>query len=119
MNDHAGKDIKIKLQLHRRSGFISIQGFPKFQTSSNRLLFDFSLTIADIMLILDSVLQKSIVQHFQQPHEWYNKTYPYIWHPLKGISLSATIFMVVSVSAERFRAVCHPMSRKHVSTFIC
>ena len=85
----------------------------------NKLLFDCSLTIADIMLILDSVLQKSIVQHFQQPPEWYNKTYPYIWHPLKGISLSATIFMVVSVSAERFRAVCHPMSRRHVSTFIC
>ena len=85
----------------------------------NKLSFAFSLTIADIMLILDSVLQKSIVQHFQQPPEWYNKTYPYIWHPLKGISLSATIFMVISVSAERFRAVCHPMSRKHVSTCIC
>jgi len=41
MNDHAGKNIKIKLQLNRRSGFISIQEFPKFQTSSDRLLFDF------------------------------------------------------------------------------
>ena len=83
----------------------------------HKFFFDFSLTIADIILILDSVLQKSIVQHFQQPPEWYNKTYPYIWHPLKGISLSATIFIVVAVSAERFRAVCQPMSRKHVSTF--
>ena len=84
----------------------------------NEFLLDFSLTIADIILILDSVLQKSIVQHFLKPPEWYNKTYPHIWHPLKGISLSATIFMVVAVSAERFRAVCHPMSRNHVSSFI-
>ena len=50
-----------------------------------------------------------------KPPEWYNKTYPYVWHPIKGISLSATIFMVVAVSAERFRAVCHPFSRHHVS----
>ena len=51
------------------------------------------------------------------PPEWYNKTFPYIWHPLKGMSLSATIFMVIAVSAERFRAVCHPMSRHHVSNY--
>ena len=48
-----------------------------------------------MILILDSILQKSIVQHFMKPPEWYNRTYPFIWHPLKGISLSATIFMVI------------------------
>ena len=73
-----------------------------------------SLTIADSILILDTLWQKSVVQHFMKPPEWYNKTYPYVWHPIKGISLSATIFMVVAVSAERFRAVCHPFSRHHV-----
>ena len=52
------------------------------------------------------------------PPEWYNKTFPYIWHPLKGMSLSATIFMVIAVSAERFRAVCYPMSRHHVSNLL-
>ena len=52
------------------------------------------------------------------PPEWYNKTFPYIWHPLKGMSLSATIFMVIAVSAERFRAVCYPMSRHHVSNVL-
>ena len=77
--------------------------------------FDYSLTIADSILILDTLWQKSVVQHFMKPPEWYNKTYPYVWHPIKGISLSATIFMVVAVSAERFRAVCHPFSRHHVS----
>ena len=92
--------------------------FEIISINRNEFSFDFSLTIADIILILDSVLQKSIVQHFLKPPEWYNKTYPHIWHPLKGISLSATIFMVVAVSAERFRAVCHPMSRNHVSSFI-
>ena len=77
--------------------------------------FNYSLTIADSILILDTLWQKSVVQHFMKPPEWYNKTYPYVWHPIKGISLSATIFMVVAVSAERFRAVCHPFSRHHVS----
>ena len=76
---------------------------------------NYSLTIADSILILDTLWQKSVVQHFMKPPEWYNKTYPYVWHPIKGISLSATIFMVVAVSAERFRAVCHPFSRHHVS----
>ena len=81
----------------------------------------FSLTIADSILILDMVWQKSIVHSFMEPFmdiSWYNKTYPYIWHPIKGMTLSATIFMVVAVSAERFRAVCYPLSRHHVSFIV-
>ena len=79
------------------------------------MIYLISLTVADSILILDAAWQKSIVRHFMAPPEWYNRTYPYIWHPVKGIALSITIFMVVAVSAERFRAVCHPFSRQYVS----
>ena len=81
--------------------------------------FYFSLTIADTILIIDIVWQKSIVQHFMNPQEpeWYEKTYPFIWHPLKGILLSGTIFMTLAVSTERFRSFCSPMEPKIVSIF--
>jgi hypothetical protein len=32
--------------------------------------------------------------------------------PFKGMIQSSAIFMVVAVSAERYRAVCHPMSKR-------
>ena len=79
--------------------------------------YHFSLTIADTILIIDIMWQKSVVQHFlslAEP-EWYEQTYPIIWHPLKGISLSGTIFMTLAVSTERFRSVCSPMKLKIVS----
>ena len=69
----------------------------------------------DSMLILDIIWQKSIVHQFPKL-EWYNKSFPYLWHPITGMILSATVFMVVAVSAERYRAICHPLSNHHVST---
>ena len=60
------------------------------------------------------LIERSLVYHFSEPI-WYKTMYPYFWHPIKGIFLSATIFTVVAVSAERYRAVCHPLSRRHVS----
>ena len=63
------------------------------------------------------LVERSLVYHFDEP-DWYKKMYPYFWHPIKGIFLSATIFTVVAVSAERYRAVCHPLSRRHVSCII-
>ena len=76
----------------------------------------YSLAIADTLLILDMMAERSLVYHFEEP-VWYKTIYPYFWHPIKGIFLSATIFTVVAVSAERYRAVCHPLSRRHVSFY--
>ena len=70
----------------------------------------------DVALITDMVVQKCIAYHFADPL-WFRVSYPYFWHPIKGIFLSATIFTVVAVSAERYRAVCHPLSRRHVSSY--
>ena len=68
----------------------------------------------DVALILDMVVQKCIAYHFTEPL-WFRVSYPFFWHPIKGILLSATIFMVIAVSAERFRAICYPFSDRHVS----
>ena len=48
--------------------------------------------------------------------DWYKISYPYFWHPWKGIIVTVTIYLLVAISAERYRAVCHPLSRRHVST---
>ena len=71
----------------------------------------------DVALIMDMVVQKCIAYHFTEPL-WFRVSYPFFWHPVKGILLSATIFMVIAVSAERFRAICYPFSDRHVSTVI-
>ena len=52
---------------------------------------------------------------FLQEPGWFILTYPYFWHPFKGIILTITIYMMVAISAERFRAVCYPLSKRHVS----
>ena len=80
--------------------------------SFNRLLM--SLAVADSLLIMDMILEKSIIGNFLSTEPmWYKISYPYFWHPVcRGIIQSCTIFMVVAVSAERYRAVCHPMSKR-------
>ncbi len=61
--------------------------------------------------------QKSIINEFLSEEPlWFKLSYPYLWHPLKGMVHSATIFMIVAVSAERFRAVCHPLARRQVNS---
>ena len=81
--------------------------------------FDCRLSIFDCMLIADSLIERSILPYFtiESPIEpiWFRKTYPYIWHPFKGIITTLTIYMMLAVSAERFRAICYPLSKRHVS----
>ena len=81
-------------------------------------LFYFSLAVADSLLIIEMVVEKTVVYHYYlvydtQP-QWYIQTYPYFWHPFKGIFMCATIFMVVAVSADRFHAICYPLTKNHV-----
>ena len=80
--------------------------------------FDCRLSIFDCMLIADSLIERSILPYFtvESPIEpiWFRKTYPYIWHPFKGIITTLTIYMMLAVSAERFRAICYPLSKRHV-----
>ena len=78
----------------------------------------YRLAIADTLLIMDSIVQKSILPYFTRnsPLEptWFKATYPYFWYPFKGIIVTATIYLMVAISAERFRAVCYPLSKRQV-----
>ncbi len=79
--------------------------------SFNRLLM--SLAVVDSLLILDMIIQKSIIGTFVTVEPfWYKVSYPFFWHPVKGMVQSGAIFMVVAVSAERYRAVCQPFSKR-------
>ena len=78
----------------------------------------FRLTFSDSLLIIDSFIQKSLLPYFtsKSPLEpdWFKITNPYFWHPFKGIIVTVTIYLMVAISAERFRAVCYPLSKRQV-----
>ena len=82
----------------------------------------YRLSIFDCFLIVDSIVQKSIVPYFSNDSgdepAWFKITFVYLWYPFKGIILTATIYMMVAISAERFRAVCYPLSNRHVSVHL-
>ena len=82
-------------------------------------LIHFSLSVADLALVVVMVVDKCIAYHYMTYNTveplWFRLSYPYFWHPIKGIFLCSTIYMVVAVSAERFRAICYPFSERHVS----
>eukprot|EP00095_Tigriopus_kingsejongensis_P000660 maker-scaffold311_size212931-snap-gene-1.16 protein:Tk00660 transcript:maker-scaffold311_size212931-snap-gene-1.16-mRNA-1 annotation:"hypothetical protein ETSY2_36450" len=94
--------------------FLTIVVLRKSETNRpfNKLLI--CLAIADNLLIFVSIGETAIVGTFMNIHPtWYKLCYPYLLHPLKGMVQTATIFMVVAVSAERYKAVCHPLSHRH------
>lgn len=84
-------------------------------TTFNRLLM--SLAIVDTMLLIYYVLDYGIIGVFMRSKGmdeplWYRVSFPYILHPLKWICMSASIFMVVAISAERHRAICSPLTHR-------
>ena len=84
--------------------------------NSVRMPSFFSLAIWDSLLIVDMLIQKAIVGNFLKEEPlWFKMSYPYFWHPIKGMVKNGTIFMVVAVSAERYRAICHPLRKRQVN----
>ena len=76
--------------------------------SFNKLLI--ALSFLDSLLIVNVIGETAIIGTFMgESPFWYKMSYPYILHPWKGIIQTGTIFMVVAVSAERYKAVCHPL----------
>ena len=77
------------------------------------------LTFSDILLIVDSFIQKSLLPYFTSysplEPDWFKISHPFFWHPFKGIIVTVTIYLMVAISAERFRAVCYPLSKRQVS----
>ena len=67
------------------------------------------LLILDTMLVIFFLVDAMTTIVFESSPNWYKVLYPFVIHPGKTISMSATVFMVVAVSADRQRAICHPM----------
>ena len=63
-----------------------------------------ALGAVDVALILSLILDMSVIQTFlgHEP-EWFCVLYPYVLHPLRGFIQTASMYMVVAVSAERFK----------------
>ena len=59
-------------------------------------------------MIIDLMMESTISFLPELPFV-YNYFYPFVIHPAKGIVQALTIYMVVAVSAERYKAVCHPL----------
>ena len=74
----------------------------------NKLLM--CLALVDSLLIVVSVIETAVIGTFMNTLPmWYKLAFPYFLNPFKGMVHTATIFMVVAVSAERYKAVCHPL----------
>ena len=67
------------------------------------------LLILDTIMVIFFLLDSMTTNVFEQTPDWYIILYPYVIHPGKAIFVSATVFMVVAVSADRQRAICHSM----------
>ncbi|TRY77431.1 hypothetical protein TCAL_07428 [Tigriopus californicus] len=92
---------------------ITIFVLSKLQTSKNFNKLLITLATCDSLLIIYFIMEKSIVETFSYEEPlWYRVAYPYILHPLRGIIETATVYMVVAISADRFRAICHPLSER-------
>ena len=68
-----------------------------------------ALAIADNLMILDLMVESAIIVFLDRKPFIYNYLYPTVIHPAKGIFQALTIYMVVAISAERYKAVCHPL----------
>ena len=89
--------------------------------SMRKTSFDEMLThllLLDTIMVIFFLLDFMTTNVFGKMPDWYKFLYPYFIHPGKAIFVSATVFMVVAVSADRQRAICHSMLYRVSSTFV-
>ncbi len=61
-----------------------------------------SLAMVDSLVIFFFVIDLSICGQFLSKEPYlYRVTYPYLLHPVRNMVLTASIYMVVAISAER------------------
>ena len=102
--------------------FYSSISFHRSKKFNHISFINFRLALVDSVLLLDVLIEKTIIPYYTSlspiEPEWYKISYPYFWHPFKGIIATVAIYLMVAISAERYRAVCYPLSRRHVSVNI-
>eukprot|EP00093_Oithona_nana_P012280 12280.XXX_442860_446791_1 [CDS] Oithona nana genome sequencing. len=71
-----------------------------------------TLTVNDSILIIFYLLSSAVIGSLSEVPTWWKQLFPYVFHPLKAVTFSASIFMVVAVSAERYKAICYPLRHR-------
>ena len=72
----------------------------------NRLLL--ALAAFDLMYIVFGGINYTFRLGFRANSDLYTYLFPHVIHPFTHISLTATIFMTVAITIERYLGLCHP-----------
>ena len=75
--------------------------FQRPRSNFHQLLM--TLAVVDCILIVFYDVDCTIVATMETLPWWYRVSFPHFLHPGKAITLSSSIFMVVAISAERYR----------------
>lgn len=60
-----------------------------------------TLALIDCVLIVFYVMDSAVIASMDAPPVWWRFLFPYVFHPFKAITFSASVVMVVAISAER------------------
>jgi len=105
---HFSRNASVGSVANAGSTFASSSSSSPGDRSFDRLLR--ALALVDSMLLLRLVFETAVIQTFmEEPPHWYKLAYPTVVHPLKGFFSTASIYMVVAVAAERYKAICYPL----------
>ena len=64
-----------------------------------------SLSVVDSIVIAIHIVNDSFFPIFWCDPEWFTVVFPFLLSPVKFIARTASIFMVVAISAERFVSI--------------
>ena len=89
-----------------------------FKSNFNNLLI--ALAVSDLMFLLLSLIEANMTifhELLSDSNHWlvifsfesYNHLFPYFLYPFRNIFFSASIFMTVSISIERYLAIYFPL----------
>ena len=71
-----------------------------------------NLFIFDSTYILVTMLNQSFMKQFEIVPKLYILIYPYLMHPLKHISFTASVFMTTTIAYERYLAIVNPIEHR-------
>ena len=74
------------------------------RSSFNQLLI--TLSVLDIMFVTSSIWEYAMVKVWGIHLTIYIYIFPYLWYPMKNITMSWITFLVSAIATERYLAVC-------------
>ncbi|QQP49426.1 Uncharacterized protein FKW44_010101 [Caligus rogercresseyi] len=89
------------------------------KTNFNNLLIYLSLTDLVLIIIFMAMSTSTITANFRSQNQppWFKILFPYFLWPFGHIAITASVLMVVAVSAERYLAICRPLQYKPSPSF--